>query len=322
MSVEEEVFKIQKKMSKITTNDGTGQEQALDLLKALQSLNINLEILTKTRIGMTVNELRKSSKDEEVIALAKTLIKNWKRFLATPGAGSGKDSSKSGSDSKSSSGSKSSSSSGKDKEKSSSTSSSKDKDKKDEKKTTSSSSTKDERRPTQTSFPASSGMTDAVRLKCREMLCNALKVGDAIEGCPEPEEMAIELEEAIYAEFKNTDMKYKNRIRSRVANLKDPKNPTLRGNYMCGAITAQKLAKMTPEEMASDEMKKLREKFVKEAINDAQLATVQGTKTDLLKCGKCKKRNCTYNQLQTRSSDEPMTTFVMCNECGNRWKFC
>jgi len=49
--------------------------------------------------------------------------------------------------------------------------------------------------------------------------------------------------------------------------------------------------------MASDEMKSLRNKFLKEAINDAQLATVQGTKTDLLKCGKCKKRNCTYNQV-------------------------
>lgn len=284
----------------------------MDLLKALQSLNINLEILTKTRIGMTVNELRKSSKDEEVITLAKTLIKSWKRFLAPPATGS-KESSKSSS--------KSSSSSSKDKEKSSSSSSSSSKDKKDDKKSSSSSSAKDDRKTTQTSFPAS-GLNDAVRLKCREMLCNALKMGEIPEGCPEPEEMASELEEAIYAEFKNTDMKYKNRIRSRVANLKDPKNPTLRGNYMCGAITAQRLAKMTPEEMASDEMKKIREKFVKEAINDAQLATVQGTKTDLLKCGKCKKRNCTYNQLQTRSSDEPMTTFVMCNECGNRWKFC
>ena len=25
-------------------------------------------------------------------------------------------------------------------------------------------------------------------------------------------------------------------------------------------------------------------------------------------------------QLQTRSADEPMTTFVYCNECGHRWK--
>lgn len=78
-------------------------------------------------------------------------------------------------------------------------------------------------------------------------------------------------------------------------------------------VTAAKLAKMAPEEMASDEMKKVREKFIKEAINDAQLATAEGTKTDLLKCGKCKQRNCTYNQMQTRSADEPMTTFVLCN---------
>lgn len=267
---------------------------------------------------MTVNELRKSSKDEEVIALAKTLIKNWKRFLASPGTPSSSNKEGSSSASKTSSSKSTSSSSSSSKDKSSSSSSDKKSDKKEEKKTSSSSSSSfNDRR----SYPAG-GMTDAVRLKCREMLCNALKAGDVMEGCPEPEEMAAELEEAIYAEFKNTDMKYKNRVRSRVANLKDPKNPTLRGNYMCGAVTAQQLAKMTPEEMASDEMKKLREKFVKEAINDAQLATVQGTKTDLLKCGKCKKRNCTYNQLQTRSSDEPMTTFVMCNECGNRWKFC
>ncbi len=27
-----------------------------------------------------------------------------------------------------------------------------------------------------------------------------------------------------------------------------------------------------------------------------------------------------YLQVQTRSADEPMTTFVLCNECGNRWK--
>ncbi len=50
--------------------------------------------------------------------------------------------------------------------------------------------------------------------------------------------------------------------------------------------------------MASDDMKDIRQKFTKESINDAQLATVQGTQTDLLKCGKCGKRNCTYNQVQ------------------------
>ena len=57
----------------------------------------------------------------------------------------------------------------------------------------------------------------------------------------------------------------------------------------------------------------------KEGMDAAQLAIKEGTKTDLLKCGKCKKNNCTYHQMQTRSADEPMTTFVLCNECGNRY---
>ena len=42
--------------------------------------------------------------------------------------------------------------------------------------------------------------------------------------------------------------------------------------------------------------------------------------TDAFKCWKCKKRKCTYYELQTRSADEPMTTFVSCLSCGNHWK--
>lgn len=284
MSVEEEVIQIQKSLNKMISDDGTGQEQALDLLKALQTLSIDLNILTKTHIGMTVNNLRKSSKDEEVINLAKTLIKNWKKFIA-PANSNNKDPV-----------------AGKKKE------------------------VKEEKKPSVTSIPPqkSHNLTDSVRLKCREMLQNAIQVTESMdmEGCASVEELATELEEAIYSEFKNTDNRYKNRVRSRIANLKDPKNPQLSRNYICGVISAAKLAIMTAEEMASDEMKNVRNKFIKESIDDAQLATVQGTKTDLLKCGKCKKRNCTYNQIQTRSADEPMTTFVLCNECGNRWKFC
>ena len=42
--------------------------------------------------------------------------------------------------------------------------------------------------------------------------------------------------------------------------------------------------------------------------------------TDIFTCRKCKSNKCTYYQLQTRSADEPMTTFVTCIDCGNRWK--
>ena len=42
--------------------------------------------------------------------------------------------------------------------------------------------------------------------------------------------------------------------------------------------------------------------------------------TDQFKCGRCKSRKCTYYELQTRSADEGMTTFITCINCGNRWK--
>jgi transcription elongation factor S-II len=42
--------------------------------------------------------------------------------------------------------------------------------------------------------------------------------------------------------------------------------------------------------------------------------------TDMFRCGKCGQRKCCYYQLQTRSADEPMTTFITCVPCGNRWK--
>ncbi|CAL4102322.1 unnamed protein product, partial [Meganyctiphanes norvegica] len=276
------------------------QSQAQDLLKVLQGLPINFQVLSKTRIGMTVNALRKASTDEEVISASKQLIKNWKKFVPDKKDDEGKDQKEEKDDKKESN--------------SNSTNSS------------SSSGSNPQEKPK--TFPSSAAppTTDALRLKCREMLSNALNT--KIEGENEeggfhtPESLAEQIEEAIYKEYRNTDMGYKNRVRSRVYNLKDQKNPQLRQNVLCGLIQPKKIACMTSEEMASGEMKQMREKFNKEAMDDAQLAIAQGTKTDLLRCGKCGKRECTYNQMQTRSSDEPMTTFVLCNHCGNRWKFC
>ncbi|KAI4889499.1 hypothetical protein NFI96_029710, partial [Prochilodus magdalenae] len=164
---------------------------------------------------------------------------------------------------------------------------------------------------------------ESIRDKCIEMLSAALRTDDDYKdygaNC---DAMAAEIEDHILSEIKATDMKYKNRVRSRISNLKDPKNPNLRKNVLGGAIELSRIATMTAEEMASDELKQLRNVLTQEAIREHQMAKTGGTTTDLLQCGKCKKKNCTYNQVQTRSADEPMTTFVLCNECGNRWKFC
>ncbi|XP_019741993.1 transcription elongation factor A protein 3 isoform X4 [Hippocampus comes] len=164
---------------------------------------------------------------------------------------------------------------------------------------------------------------DSVRDKCIEMLAAALRTdNDYKDFGTNCDSMAAEIEDHIHQEIKATDMKYKNRVRSRISNLKDPKNPGLRRNVLVGSIDLKRIAIMSAEEMASDELKQLRNVLTQEAIREHQMAKTGGTTTDLLQCGKCKKKNCTYNQVQTRSADEPMTTFVLCNECGNRWKFC
>ncbi|XP_072317331.1 transcription elongation factor A protein 3 isoform X2 [Eucyclogobius newberryi] len=164
---------------------------------------------------------------------------------------------------------------------------------------------------------------DSVRDKCVGMIAAALRTdNDYKEFGANCDSMAVEIEDHIYQEIRATDMKYKNRVRSRISNLKDPKNPGLRKNVLAGNIELSRMATMSAEEMASDELKQLRNVLTQEAIREHQMAKTGGTSTDLLQCGKCKKRNCTYNQVQTRSADEPMTTFVLCNECGNRWKFC
>lgn len=315
MGCEDEVAKIGKKIDKMVST--SEQSQALDLLKALRDLPITLEVLQRTRIGMSVNALRKSSSDEDVISLSKSLIKQWKKLLSgSPGSKSSETSSshKDKMDTTNGgSGDEGQSQVGRGNAASTQAAPSNSK--------AAPSNIGGNSLSRQTSFPAET--TNSVRLKCREMLTNALK-GEGAEKLEEAElqDLGAKIEDCIYQEFKDTNMKYKNKIRSRISNLKDTKNKNLRLNVLHGSILPERLAVMTSEEMATEEMKQLRQKFTKEAINDHQMTLTGGTKTDLLKCGKCKKSNCTYNQVQTRSADEPMTTFCYCNECGHRWKFC
>ena len=39
------------------------------------------------------------------------------------------------------------------------------------------------------------------------------------------------------------------------------------------------------------------------------------------KCPRCKGMKTDFYLMQTRSADEPMTTFANCFDCGNSWKF-
>ncbi|KAJ8336483.1 hypothetical protein SKAU_G00377030 [Synaphobranchus kaupii] len=310
---EDDIIRIAKKMDKMAQKkNGSG---ALDLLRELKNVSMTLELLQSTRIGMSVNAIRKQSTDEEVTSLAKALIKSWKKLLDTPAGGD-----KSSEEKKEDEASRSSSSPAH-----FTATPSQDSPEPHEESNSGGRSEPRNNSPNSliTTYPQAPPTSDSVRTKCRELLSAALQAGDDyITIGADCDDLGAQIEQCIFQEHSNTDMKYKNRVRSRIANLKDVKNPNLRRNVLCGNIIPNRMARMTAEEMASDELKEMRKTLTKEAIREHQMARTSGTHTDLFSCGKCKKKKCTYTQVQTRSADEPMTTFVFCTECGNRWKFC
>ncbi|KAM7411184.1 hypothetical protein PAMA_021254 [Pampus argenteus] len=330
MAKNQEVERIAKKLDKMVHKKNT--DGALDLLRELKNIKMSLEtlqvdnstlllllafillsLLRSTRVGMSVNAVRKQSSDDEVQTLAKALIKSWKKLLDGSEGKSEekeKEKKKEGSPVRSSSTSKDSCSSEK-----GMTS--------EDPPATPTSPSSPTLPPMVTSFPPAPVTTDSVRNKCRELLVAALQTDDDHKTIGvDCKHLAAQIEDQIFQEFKSTDMKYKSRLRSRISNLKDQKNPDLRRNVLCGNISPQRIACMTADEMASAELKLMREALTKESIRQHQLSRVGGTETDMFICSKCHGKSCSYTQVQIRSADEPMTTFVLCNSCGNRWKFC
>jgi transcription elongation factor S-II len=108
---------------------------------------------------------------------------------------------------------------------------------------------------------------------------------------------------------------YLDRLRSIYINIK---NPEILEQIKSEAIQAHTVAFMTHQEMQPDKWKELIEEKVKKDKNKFEI-NVEAS-TDTFTCRKCKSNKCTYYQMQTRSADEAMTTFVTCIECGQRWK--
>ena len=109
---------------------------------------------------------------------------------------------------------------------------------------------------------------------------------------------------------------YESRLRSVYLNLKN--NPKLLELILSEKVRAHEIAFMTHQEMNPEKWAALIDKKNKEDQNKYEVKIEAAT--DTFTCRKCRSKKCTYTQAQTRSADEPMTTFVSCIDCGNRWK--
>ena len=134
------------------------------------------------------------------------------------------------------------------------------------------------------------------------------------------------LKDAIEVDWSNRAFwnMYRNRAITLYENLKGTNsyvqnNQNLIEKLKSGELSLQSIAEMTAMDMCPSRWKDVIEQLIekkKKLYASAQNASI------FMWCSSCKKKTkCDYYQLQTRSADEPMTTFVTCLECDKRWKF-
>jgi transcription elongation factor S-II len=107
----------------------------------------------------------------------------------------------------------------------------------------------------------------------------------------------------------------------------------LRDDVIKGICPPEILVQLNPEQLATEEQKNEREAVLKDSTLERRSDYYTIMRSEIQKsvgvdpnnggqfvCKKCKGDKTTSYSLQTRSADEPMTVFVCCLTCGNRWR--
>ncbi len=131
----------------------------------------------------------------------------------------------------------------------------------------------------------------------------------ATESIEEVMTRAMEIESAVFKKYKTVESNgYRTKLRSLFANLKRKDNMQLGRQIRSGSIAPDILITMTEQELAPEQKAK-DEALEKENMMKAQVPMAEKSISNALRCGKCGQKKVSYSQAQTRSADEPMTTF-------------
>jgi transcription elongation factor S-II len=301
------VSHLKNSLSKELDKDGNS-ERCIDLINQLDGIgDMSLSVLTETLIGTIVSKF-KSHDDPSVSSAAKALVKKWKQLAKQAGVG---------------------------------------------KVTTAPTKPATKSKPKSVQKVAAPATTNESAITewdhlpgIRKNIANKLyqtfiastesleKSGihaDALKSLTTSR--ASEVEIACHELSKGKKQSYQDKVRSLIFNLK--KNTFLREDVILGNTSAETLVKMSKQQLATAEKSKERNATVEklrgsrrldwEEANEDKINEMCGIDGELLQaslftCGRCKSIKTTSTQKQTRSADEPMTVFVLCLNCGNRWK--
>lgn len=115
---------------------------------------------------------------------------------------------------------------------------------------------------------------------------------------------------------------YTSKARSMLFNLNNSNNPALREAVLSRKVSTQRLVTMTHVEMFPKLWEKAIEYVAEKRLrSEIMMFQSKDVPDGLIPCKRCKSNKTVYFQMQTRSADEPMTTFCTCIMCDLKWKF-
>ena len=303
------INELKESLSKELNKDDSSSERCNDIIDQLDAVqDMSLAVLSETLVGTVVSKFKAHS-DADVAAKAKGLVKKWKQLAKQAGAGSA---------------------------------------------TKAKAKPVAARKPAPSNAPAVAASSSSaegsaewnqlppLRKNTANKLHQTFELSiasltrsdihiDAIKSLNISR--ATEVEAACHEYSKGIKQNYLEKIRSLIFNLR--KNSDLRENVILGSTQPETLVTLGPEQLATAETNKERNETMEklkdsrrldwDQANEGKINEMCGIKGDLLKaslftCGRCKSIKTTSTQKQTRSADEPMTVFVFCINCGNRWK--
>lgn len=108
---------------------------------------------------------------------------------------------------------------------------------------------------------------ESIRKSLKDILTTRSKdQPDVIVSGEEIDKCSHSVEGEMYSFFGDTGYRYKNKYRSLMFNLKDPRNKVLFRHVLSGEITVDRLVRMTPEQLASPELATWREQETKHTL--------------------------------------------------------
>jgi DNA-directed RNA polymerase subunit M/transcription elongation factor TFIIS len=160
------------------------------------------------------------------------------------------------------------------------------------------------------------------RLKARGYLCTALNetLGERLETLIFNWTLSKFKPCLRYWENPEVRKQYTEKVLQLKSNICNTANPHLKRRIVDGSVSLRQLVEMHPYDMFPERWEDIFLQVARKRIKKELTEDVATMPDGLFTCGACKSKKTSFTQLQTRSADEGLTTYVQCHNCKKNWK--